>query len=479
MNNTKVIKNIIILAISNFIKLLAGVLVGFIIPKIMGETNYGYYKTFTLYLTYIGIFPLGFIDGIYLMYAGSTYDELDKRTFRTYTKFLMIFQSFISAVICMISIFFITTDYGFICFFIGLTLVINNIMWYYQFISQVTNRFKELSIRNTLNALMQIFFAVIFFVLWKFHIINELNYKYYIISYTFTLLLLTLWYIYTYKDITFGQKYKISGIKKSIFKMFKIGFPLMIANLTSSLILSIDRQYVNILVSLRLCTIEEYGIYSFAYQMLSLITTIIAAISTVLYPTIKVYTYDRLKSDYNTLITIIAMLTAFCLLAYQPLCFIVQKWLEEYSSSLQYFWVILPTLTFSSCISMIMFNYYKRLNKQFRFFITSLIILILSIVANVVFYSVFKNILWVSIASLVVCLIWYISTDIYLAKTFKIKTYKNFMYLILIIISYFFTTFYIKNIILSFVIYAFLFVMITLLFHHNLILCFFKRIKSK
>ena len=51
---------------SNVVKLLAGALVAFVLPKLIGVSDYGYFKTFTLYATYVGLFHLGICDGIYL-----------------------------------------------------------------------------------------------------------------------------------------------------------------------------------------------------------------------------------------------------------------------------------------------------------------------------------------------------------------------------------------------------------------------------
>ena len=63
----------------------------------------------------------------------------------------------------------------------------------------------------------------------------------------------------------------------------------------SSFILTIDRQFVSVLFD-----IETYASYAFAYNLLSLITTVISAISTVLYPTIKTYDEKTLFLNYNT-----------------------------------------------------------------------------------------------------------------------------------------------------------------------------------
>ena len=61
---------------SNIIKLFAGVVVGFILPKIIGVSDYGYHKTFTLYATYVSLLSFGIVDGIYLKYGGKNYSDL-------------------------------------------------------------------------------------------------------------------------------------------------------------------------------------------------------------------------------------------------------------------------------------------------------------------------------------------------------------------------------------------------------------------
>ena len=53
---SKTIKDILKVTFSNACILLSGILVGFLLPKIIDQVDYGYYKTFTLYIAYIGLF---------------------------------------------------------------------------------------------------------------------------------------------------------------------------------------------------------------------------------------------------------------------------------------------------------------------------------------------------------------------------------------------------------------------------------------
>ena len=93
MESKGLARNIIKVGISNLFTILSGIIVGFVIPKIMGLEDYGYYKTFTLYVSYVGLFHLGFIDGIYLKYGGVSYDDFDKSRFRMYSRFIIFFES--------------------------------------------------------------------------------------------------------------------------------------------------------------------------------------------------------------------------------------------------------------------------------------------------------------------------------------------------------------------------------------------------
>ena len=65
----KFIKNVLKIAISNIFIILSGVVSGFFLPKLLGVTDYGFYKIFNLYITYGVFFDLGISNGIYLLYG--------------------------------------------------------------------------------------------------------------------------------------------------------------------------------------------------------------------------------------------------------------------------------------------------------------------------------------------------------------------------------------------------------------------------
>ena len=62
----KLLKNIIGVALSNIASFGTSFIIGFILPAILTVADYGYYKEYTLYLSFAYLFNLGFNDGIYI-----------------------------------------------------------------------------------------------------------------------------------------------------------------------------------------------------------------------------------------------------------------------------------------------------------------------------------------------------------------------------------------------------------------------------
>ena len=276
----KFLGNISKVLFGNITTIISGVLIGLILPMLISVKDYGYYKTFTLYMSYIGCFAIGIIDGINLKYAGKKLAELNEKDFRLYFKVLLIMHIIISFIVIILSCIFLKSDIKIIFIIIGLFIIPNNLSGYFQQISQATQRFTEYAIRNVIKSIGNIFILLVMFILLKLN--YSVSYIHYIVLFLIVNLILFIWYIITYKEIVFGKASDLKTNKEEIKEYIFTGFPLMLSNLCGTLILTIDRQFVSIIFIK-----EEYAIYAFAYNLLSLITVAISAISVVLFPMLK------------------------------------------------------------------------------------------------------------------------------------------------------------------------------------------------
>lgn len=459
------INDLLYVMLSNGVVLISGIITGIIVPKLLGVTNYGYYKIFNLYVGYAALLHFGFVDGILLNNANKNYEELDKNKFRLNTRFFILMQIIISIVVVTLSIVYIKNRiYRFIFLMIGIDTIAMNVTSYYQYVSQCTMRFKELSIRKVLQSIMRIISIGMFFILYKTGIILDVSYHIYIITWVSIDIILTIWYVYTYRDITFGKRDKFFNGYKEIIFYFKSGIVLTISYQVANLIFSIDRQFVSIIFDT-----NTYAVYSFAYSLISIATTIIGSISLVLFPQLKRKSKDKIIENFSNNISLIAILSFGSIICYYPLCGFIKWYLPDYINSLVYFRILLPGLAISSCISTIIFTYYKVLNKNLLYFIVCSIILFISCIFNLFVSEYFKTPEAISIASLIVLIIWFIVGQCYFVKVYNVKWGKNTIYIFIMMSIFYLATISINNEWVGTITYIILFISITYIMYKDVI----------
>ena len=460
-------KNILIVTFSNIIRLVAGMAIGLVIPKFLSVEDYGYYKTYTLYMTYIGLFSIGLIDGIYLKYGGKNYAELDKKKFRCYTRVFFYIEAILSILLFLISFFFLKNEQRIIFISIAANLVAQQFLTYFAQVSQLASHFNKLSIFNIIWSVVTIIgVGLIYFI-------PNANYSIYIGIVVATNYLLLLYYFIIYHDIVFGKANKIRDEKKEILYLIKLGLPLLIANLISTLILSCDRIFIE-----QMYDTTTFAVYSFAYSLFSIANTFITAISMVLFPILKRMEEDAIKTMYNKAVAII-LIIVFCGLAmYFPLNAFIRWYLPKYIDSLLIFRIILPGLAVSSCISVVMQNYYKVSNKNLNFFIKSLVILGVAIGTNLLAIFLLKEPMYISMASVLTLFIWYFVSEFLFIREYKIRTEKNTLFLVFSTAAFYLITILDSNLI-GFFVYVVVVGGVILLLYRKLLFAILKEFRSK
>jgi len=467
--NTKtIIRNILSVTMSNITTIFAGVVVGFIIPKIFTVEDYGFYKVFTLYITYIGFFSLGIIDGIVLKFGGYDYDKLNKPKFRSYFIIYLIIHIFFTLINIIISFLFSSEEYKFIFVFIALNITSMNLLGYFQQISQITQRHSEYSIRKIVQSILTI--ASVLILLFAFNLGVESDYRIYIIITVAINYFLAIWYIVRYREIILGRFDNLIKTVPEIMNLSITGFPLLFANLSSTLILTLDRQFISILFSTSI-----YAYYAFAYSMLSLVTVATSAISRVLYPTLKRTTLDTLKENYSKLIVVMTSFVFASLASYFPLSIFINWYLPSYNSSLEIFRVIFPGIAISSSIIVVMHNYYKTLGDSFLYFKKNIVVLCFSVISNFVAFKLFKSQIAISWASIITMLLWYLYVESYFVKKFKYNNIKNTSYILIMMASFYIIS-TISNHYIALLIYISCFLVVNYLFYREVLYGFWNNV---
>lgn len=429
MERRKTLKDIIKVTLSNASLLLAGVATSFVLPKFFSMQDYGLYKVFNLYTTYIVLLQFGLSEGLYLYYGGRKKEEVSSEKFSIILWTVILLDAIIAATVIVVSYFALSEHYRFIFLMIAFDILIVNITNIYQFLSQAIQRFTELSIRNLAKSVMTIVAVVLIAMINTGSDNVYLGYRFYIITVVIINALLLGWYVFTYRDLLqFGIKIEW----KTVWIFAKSGFPLCLSNVISSLILAMDRQVVSIFFST-----EEYAVYSFAYSMLTLFSTVITSIAVVIFPLLKQKAPEELKKEYKSSIAVIAFVISIMAIGYFPLCWFVKSFLPAYVASLDIFRIIIPGLMISSPVSIIIHNYFKTLNKNGTFFVSSSAILGLSIVFNLIAYFIFGTMSSISYASILVLLIWYFLEELLLKREIQVESLCSIVYILLMGVLFF------------------------------------------
>ena len=449
-----IVKNIIGVTVGNISTIAAGIVVGFLLPKILPIEDYGWYKTFTLYMTYVGFFSLGIIDGIVLKYGGYDYDELDRAHFRSFFKWYLLVHVFFACCVNLISILLDDSNLRIILLFISVNMIAVNMTGYFQQISQITRRFKEYSLRKIIQSILNISVVAILYGAYRIHgKTGYINYLFFLVTANVGL---TIWYVYTYREIVFGKSCSIVSTKNDVLELCRTGFPLLFANLCSTLILTLDRQFVSILFETTV-----YAKYAFAYNMLSLVTVATSAMSTVLYPTLKRTTREMMRDNYSLLISMVSIIVFGALMAYFPLCLFVTWFLPKYEESLIIFRIVFPGLALSSPITVIMHNFYKAEEKNLLYFKKSVVVLLVSAAANAVAYVIFHSTRAISIASIITMVFWYFFVESYFYREYSCSGVKNAVYIATMMLA-FYSVSAIDNYYIGFGTYAAAFMIVTI-----------------
>lgn len=419
---------------ANFLNFLMGFVTGFIIPKFLGIDDYAYLKVFTFYVTYVGVAHLGFLDGIYIKYGAYDYDDLPRKKFRGYLRFLIVFQ-FIEAIVLVLLAFLLIRNGNRlnIVLFTIFNMIILNTTNLWMFVHQITKRFKLFSINTILTKLLYVIGCILL-------ILNGVRgYNGYVILQTIINLIVLVIYIYYNRDLVFGKAESVKETFKEAKELISIGFFVMIGNFMSVIILGIDRIFVD-----RLFSIKDFAIYSFAYTLISLFYILLNSLTMVIYPYLRRAKEDTYKSVYETIRISITMLMSVTLCGYFVIKFIVSVFLPQYTDSFAILIFLVPTVIYSGQMNILIANYYKVMQKTKEYTTNNITALILSILTNIIAYFIYKDITSIAIATLVSFILWVIYSDLYFKKIIKVSVGRAYILDFLVLAIFFFSAYFFK-----------------------------------
>lgn len=398
----------------NVLNLFIGIVTGFLLPAFMPIDQYAYLKTFTLYLTYIGLLHVGYIDGLFLKYGGKQRDSIDLSVLKGENLFFLYFQIVVMGTFLGIGIYY--NDYIYIA--ISLCILPINVQSLFKFFYQAIGEFKIYSRITLLAPSITFIFNLLLIFYFK---VNK--FEFYILAN-----IVCNYLIFVILELIFlkKQKYiKATYNREGLMDNFRIGIFVMIGNFSSIIFYTIDRWFVKYYMDVR-----SFAFYSFAISMMTVITVLIGALTTTLYPHLA----RNKKLIENNIKVYLLILGALLSTSYFGFAFIVEEFIVKYTESLSIISILFVSFPAIVVINALYSNLYKLKRRQKKYFFTIFCVLVINIVTNLLAIYIYTGIESIAIATSVSFYIWYV----YSGKEFKDmkSSIRETMFLIIYLILF-------------------------------------------
>ena len=416
--NTKlrnILENITYTFTANILTMLISIIMTLILPKFLGVTDYSYYQLYIFFISYVGFFHFGWIDGIYLKIGGMEYNDLEKSNYVTQFWMLNLLEIIIAAIISIFALFTIKNiDKSFVLISTSVCGVITILRTYLLFILQSTNRIKEYAKYTRVDRFIYFALVIVFLFL------GFKNYKIILYIDIFSKLVALVLCANKMKDIVFGKLNISKNTLLEIFENISIGIKLMLANIASTLIIGVVRFGIQ-----KNWDIETFGKISLTLNISNLLMTFINAVAVIMFPLLRREEESNLPKIYvilrNTLMIFLYMMLIF----YYPIKLILSTWLPQYADSLRYMALLFPICIYESKMSMLINTYLKSFRTEKSMLIINTISLILSLILTISSVFILNN-LTLAILSIVFLLGFRcVIGELVLTKIMNILIYKD------------------------------------------------------
>lgn len=436
--------NILRVFSANFLNMISGIVIAFVIPMALSVNEYSNLKTYTFYISYITIFTLGFQEGMYIKYGGKNFKDLDKSLLKTEHLAYVILQVLFASLFFIVGILINNK----IIIFMAITIIPFNMVGFFRANYQAIGEFKRYTKLIYIQTLTYLILNLLLVFIFKSN-----NYVYFCLATIVSNILVTI-------CIEFSVYKNFKGIRckydKSILKNFKVGFFILMANLSVMLFYGLDRWFIKIFF-----TVEDFAYYSFALSMLNLINVLVNSISVIFYNYIS---KNEVEESIKKLKNYLIILGVFSSFLYFGFATVVNLIIKKYIPSLSIISISFSAYPYMIVINALFVNLYKARKDEKKYLKVVTGMLIISFIYNFLAVIISDNPILISVATTLGFITWYL----YSAKDFKyLAPNKNEIMFLGINLIVFLITSHLKNWIMGGLIYLLVIIMTVYFFFND------------
>ncbi|MBK5484108.1 oligosaccharide flippase family protein [Peribacillus sp. TH16] len=399
------IKNIVSILLVQVVSLALSFLTAFILPNFLGVAQFGYWQIYLLYTSFVGVFCIGYNDGLYLRYGKYDYKDLPFYLLRSSMKLFLIMLLFLSFLMITLILIGGKSDKTFVFLIIAANIFVQGLSGTFSMVYLFTNRMKLYSVSTVLNKIL-LLISILTLIVMDIH-----YYKAIVVADLTIKIVVLLFNIYFCKELLFGKSNStLLGFIEMKENMY-VGISLMIANIMGMLVLGLGNFMVE-----RFLEIEEYGYYAFAISSTNLTILFVSSVSLVLYPMLKRLPEVVIPYYYGK-INIMLCIIIFCmLLLYFPVYWIVKNIMPTYSPILNYLYLLFPIVVVQGKIQLLINTYYKILREEKAMLKANISSVIIFLIITVPSFYIFRSVICIAICTLITMIWRCYASEIYLKK---------------------------------------------------------------
>lgn len=360
-------KDIIRVFTTNLIKTLVTFITVFFIPMLLSLEQYGYYKLFSLYTSYIGVSHLGFCDGIFLKYGGSNLEYAEKDKLAGEQKTFFLYEFLLTATVTSIGVW---KQDVILCLF-GLSFLPVTMITFYTYLYQSAGIFRKYAKIYNLNSILLLAGNIFFVFILKAE--KGIYYAGLTVAVNYT--------VFLFAFLDFQKNYHVKNGKISVCILrdhMKAGILLMLGNMSYILFSGIDKWFVKFLLKM-----ECFAYYSFAVQLLSVINMFVNPIGLTFYNYMSRFRKENFEYTMKTrMLSILFFMLTFVFV----IKFIVVNFMEKYVDAVSVIEILFLAQVFLLLNTTVYVNLFKVYQMQKEYFFNVIIVIVVSIFLNTLFY---------------------------------------------------------------------------------------------
>lgn len=384
-------RNISSVLIAQVIVLLSSVVKSLVVPKILGMEDYGYWQIYVLYSGFVGVFALGYSDGVYLRFGGRDYSKLPFKHLRASSRVYACSLAIISVAICIASIVLEEGLRSVALFFVGVDVVFVCFSGYLLYVLQITDRFREYSLLVVSD---KVTMAVIIVIMVALGVTDPRQYMFWDCATKVFACLLVVWRC---REIVFGSAAGIIEGVRYYVALCKSGVSLLLANFAGMFVVSAGRIVVELFGG-----IADYAGYSLGITVTNLVLTLVNAVGLAIYPSLKRLPDGSFPSFFERVDNAVGVVSALALVCYAPGSLFVAAVFPQYAGILEYLPFLFVAVIAEVRMQLLCNTFFKATGLARLLLVVNLASLVSIVVVAPLLYAAMDSVSAVALATAVV-----------------------------------------------------------------------------